>query len=97
MKTKRAMRNKIMPKQVHAALTVLLEEFGSVDLDPRLEYFAGDDPEEGRKLLRAWNLVATRHDGGDLNFAAIQAEADKSFSEVYLRPRRSSLDEEETA
>jgi len=46
-----------MPKQVFDALRVILDEFGDNDLIPRLEHFAAEEPEEGRQLLRAFNLV----------------------------------------
>jgi hypothetical protein len=44
-----------MPKQVYDALKVILDEFGENDLEPRLDWFAGQD--FGRQLLRAFNLV----------------------------------------
>lgn len=77
--------DKLMPKRVHAALAVVLDEFGNCDLHPRLGHFAEEDlPEEGRKLLRAWNIVETWHNGGVLDYATIEAEADKQFSDDYL-------------
>jgi hypothetical protein len=48
-----------MPKQVFDALKVILDEFGNNDLEPRLEWFA--DLEQGRQLLRAFNLVEDWH------------------------------------
>jgi hypothetical protein len=55
-----------MPKQVFDALKVILDEFGNCDLCPRLDYYAGECPddgadEQGRQLLRAFNLVSAWH------------------------------------
>jgi hypothetical protein len=47
-----------MPKKVHAALGVLLEEFGEADLEPRLKYFRqeGDD-KSAQKLEDSFKIV----------------------------------------
>jgi hypothetical protein len=49
-----------MSGKVFKALLVVLEEFGNVDLCPRLDYFAGEDEEGqemGRQLEAAWVIV----------------------------------------
>jgi hypothetical protein len=72
-----------MPKQVFDALKVILDEFGHNDLEPRLDWFAGidDDRELGRKLLRAFDLVAAWHvhpnmDADDIRDSLEQSDSD---------------------
>jgi hypothetical protein len=49
--------SKTMPEQVRCALDMLLKEFRTVDLEPRLVCFAEDNPEFGRLFAQAWDLV----------------------------------------
>jgi hypothetical protein len=56
-----------MPEQVFDALKVILDEFGDCDLEPRLDWLAGDDHEFGRQLLRAFNLVEAWHVHPNMN------------------------------
>jgi hypothetical protein len=73
---------KMMSKEVHEALGLLLDEFGDCDLQPRLEYYADEDRECGRELAAAWTLVETWHNGGDLDPKAIKRDTTKCW-EVY--------------
>ena len=56
----------LMSREVFHALSVVLDEFGSVDLGDRLEYFERsefpDQYEEGRRLEDAWNLLSVWRD-----------------------------------
>jgi hypothetical protein len=50
------MKNGVDEKLIEA-INIVLDEFGSCDLTPWLDYYEQEDPKEGRRLLRAWRRV----------------------------------------